>query len=47
MDTPHVISVSIWGLNTFEKRITIYDWLCDIKADIVFFKKYILFKEWV
>ena len=39
MDKLDVISVNVRGLNTFEKRVKIFDWLCDIKADIVFLKE--------
>ena len=30
---------NVQRLNTFAKRIKIYDWLCDIKADIVFLQE--------
>ena len=36
MDKLEVISVNVRGLNTVEKRIKVYDWLCDTKVDIIF-----------
>ena len=36
MDKLEVISVNVRGLNTVEKRIKVYDKLCDTKVDIIF-----------
>ena len=34
MDELKIISVNVIGLNTYEKRVKIYDWLNDSKIDI-------------
>ena len=39
MDKLDILSVNVRGLNTTEKRNKIYDWLCDIKTDIVFLQE--------
>ena len=39
MDKLDIVSVNVRGLNTIEKRNKIYDWLCDIRTDIVFLQE--------
>ena len=34
MNELKIISVNVRGLNTYEKRVKIYDWLSDSKKDI-------------
>ena len=34
MDKLEIVSVNVRGLNTYEKRVKIYDWLTAIKVDI-------------
>ena len=35
MDKLEIVSVNVRGLNTYEKRVKIYDWFTAIKVDIV------------
>ena len=39
MDKLDIVSVNVRGLNTIEERNKIYDWLCDIRTDIVFLQE--------
>ena len=39
MEKLEVISVNAKGLNSIEKRTKLYDWLRDIKVDIVFLQE--------
>ena len=32
-----IISVNVRGLNSDEKRVHLYTWVNDIKADVIFF----------
>ena len=38
-DKLEVLSVNVRGLNTYEKRVKVFDWLCDIKTDIIFLQE--------
>ena len=39
MDKLEVISVNVRWLNNEEKRIKVYDWLCDTKVHIIFLQE--------
>lgn len=41
-----IISVNVRGLNSDEKRVRLYTWINDIKADVIFFyKKHTILKK--
>ena len=39
MEKLEIISVNVRGLNCVEKRTKLYDWLRDIKVDIIFLQE--------
>ena len=40
-----IISVNVRGLNSDEKRVRLYTWINDIKADVIFYKKHTILKK--